>query len=159
MKRIKVLVGVIILFLMIMGNTLMKCEAANVSDYASDLRYLSAIVWAEAGNQDFAGQMAVAIVVVNRVENELFPDTIYGVISQNGQFHPFSNGSFNKGLVLYDSGNMPFECLESARFALDGLDAIWIGDTYIPMDECLYFSRKLRHAELVVGAHQFSSTW
>lgn len=55
------------------------------------------IVEAEAGNQDEEGKLLVANVVLNRVSDEAFPDTVREVILQkeNGvtQFSPVSNGS------------------------------------------------------------------
>ena len=34
--------------------------------------------------------------VLNRVESDEFPDTIYDVVSEPGQFSTFSNGSYEK---------------------------------------------------------------
>lgn len=56
------------------------------------------IVEAEAGGEDFIGKMLVANVILNRVEDEQFPDSINEVIFQanNGvtQFSPISDGRF-----------------------------------------------------------------
>lgn len=64
------------------------------SEYDNLLR----IVEAEAGGEDLIGKMLVANVVLNRVKNEKFPDTINEVIFQenNGvaQFSPVSDGRF-----------------------------------------------------------------
>ena len=60
-----------------------------------DLDMLLRIVEAEAGNQDEEGKLLVANVVLNRVGNENFPDTVTDVVLQqeNGvcQFSPVSN--------------------------------------------------------------------
>ncbi len=60
-----------------------------------DLDILQRIVEAEAGNQDEEGRLLVANVVLNRVRNEDFPDTVKDVVLQreNGvcQFSPVSN--------------------------------------------------------------------
>lgn len=47
---------------------------------------LAGLVHAEAGNQDEIGKRLVADVVLNRVDSESFPDTLAGVIMQEGQF-------------------------------------------------------------------------
>ena len=47
---------------------------------------LEAILWAEANNQCFEGQKAVIEVIFNRVLSDEWPDTIYDVLSQKGQF-------------------------------------------------------------------------
>ena len=56
------------------------------------------IVEAEAGGEDLIGKMLVANVVLNRVEDEHFPNSINEVIfqSDNGvtQFSPISDGRF-----------------------------------------------------------------
>lgn len=60
-----------------------------------DLNMLLRIVEAEAGNQDEEGKLLVANVVLNRMEDEAFPDTVTEVVLQreNGvcQFSPVSN--------------------------------------------------------------------
>jgi N-acetylmuramoyl-L-alanine amidase len=57
-------------------------------------RYLLAqLVTAEAQGEPYAGQVAVAAVVLNRMKSPLFPHTLAGVIYQPGQFQPVSNGT------------------------------------------------------------------
>jgi len=61
-----------------------------------ELLWLSRIIYAEAGVEPFLGQIAVGNVVLNRVRNEQFPNTIYAVIfdRKNGvQFSPTANGT------------------------------------------------------------------
>lgn len=64
----------------------------------ADYEALLKIVQAEAGNQDETGKMLVAGVVLNRVKDEKFPDTVTEVVMQqeNGryQFSPVANGSY-----------------------------------------------------------------
>ncbi len=68
-----------------------------------DYQNLLRIVEAEAGGEDEIGKILVANVVLNRVENESFPDSITEVIFQkcNGvaQFSPISDGRFYKVVV------------------------------------------------------------
>ncbi len=56
---------------------------------------LARIIWAESGNQPFEGMIAVGNVVLNRVASERFPNTVYDVVYQAGQFDPVRNGSIN----------------------------------------------------------------
>lgn len=58
-----------------------------------DLYWLSHIIHAESGNQPLNGKIAVGNVVLNRTANPIFPNTIYGVIYQRGQFTPVTNGT------------------------------------------------------------------
>lgn len=50
---------------------------------ASDLRCMAENIYYEAGNQSYAGKMAVGLVVLNRVSNPVFPKTVCDVIHQN----------------------------------------------------------------------------
>ncbi len=51
-----------------------------------DFELLARVVTAEAGDEPFEGQVAVAAVVLNRVSSGEFPGTIRGVIYQTNQF-------------------------------------------------------------------------
>lgn len=59
-----------------------------------DLYYMSHIVQAEAGYCSTEMQEGVASVVMNRVESDLFPDTVMEVVTQAGQYAPITNGTF-----------------------------------------------------------------
>ncbi len=60
---------------------------------SDDLNLLAAIIYCEAGNQSREGKVAVGAVVMNRVASSLFPNTIYDVIYQSGQFTPAYSGA------------------------------------------------------------------
>lgn len=59
-------------------------------------KLLAQLVHAEAKGEPFGGKVAVAEVVLNRVEHEQFPDTIKQVIYQENAFEPVANNSINK---------------------------------------------------------------
>ena len=48
----------------------------------ADVECLAMNIYHEARNQPFAGQLAVASVVINRVRDERFPDTVCEVVRQ-----------------------------------------------------------------------------
>lgn len=50
------------------------------------------LVYAEARGEPLEGQVAVAAVVLNRVKSPKFPDTVWDVIHQQGQFTPVEAG-------------------------------------------------------------------
>ena len=58
-----------------------------------DLYWLSHIIHAESGNQPLEGKIAVGNVVLNRVADPIFPNSIYSVIHQKNQFSPVKNGT------------------------------------------------------------------
>ncbi|WP_442599838.1 cell wall hydrolase [Neobacillus sp. D3-1R] len=68
----------------------------TVSYTDSELDLLARLVRAEAQTESLEGKIAVACVVLNRVEHPSFPDTIKEVIYERGQFQPVSNGEINK---------------------------------------------------------------
>lgn len=59
----------------------------------SEVYWLSRIISAESRGESLRGQMAVGNVVLNRVRSSQFPNTIYSVIFQKGQFSPVMNGT------------------------------------------------------------------
>ena len=66
-----------------------KSTALNteIATYSDEEVYLTAqLVHHEAHNQAYNGKVAVAEVVLNRVQSSLFPDKVNDVIFQNGQF-------------------------------------------------------------------------
>ncbi|MCL5116724.1 MAG: LysM peptidoglycan-binding domain-containing protein [Firmicutes bacterium] len=67
-------------------------DPANLN--AEDLLMLAHLVQAEAGNQPFLGQVAVAAVVLNRLKAPGFPKTLDSVLFSPGQFDSVANGSF-----------------------------------------------------------------
>lgn len=130
-----------------------QVEDSKIS--ASDLRYMSAIIWAEAGNQCEAGQQAVGIVVMNKVASETYKDTVYDVINEPYQFSPVKNGSFSRALSRYDSGDMPECVIDAAKYVLKGNTTVnYNGQTY-DLDGYLYFSRYVSGCRLQIQDHMF----
>ncbi|WNS76933.1 cell wall hydrolase [Bacillus sp. DTU_2020_1000418_1_SI_GHA_SEK_038] len=66
----------------------------TISKAEKDL--LARLVHAEAKGEPHEGKVAVALVVLNRVEDDRFPDKIKDVIYQKRQFQPVDNGSINE---------------------------------------------------------------
>lgn len=84
--------------------------------YDTDAVYwLAKIIHAEAQGEPLSGKVAVGEVVLNRVESDEFPDTIYGVIfdtTYGVQFTPTVNGA-----IQAEPGE---ESTVAAKLALDG---------------------------------------
>ncbi len=90
-----------------------------------ELYWLSKIVSAESAGEINSGKVAVANVILNRVESDEFPDTIYGVIFDNKygvQFTPTIDGAIYKTPTT--------ESVTAAKRALLGEDV---------SRDCLYF--------------------
>ena len=67
----------------------------NSSSNNSNLNLLSRLVYGEARGEPYSGQVAVAAVVLNRVEHSSFPNTVAGVIYQSGAFDVVADGQIN----------------------------------------------------------------
>ncbi len=59
-----------------------------------DKRYLAQAVYGEARGESYEGQVAVAAVILNRVQSSDFPNTITGVIFQPWAFTAVHDGQF-----------------------------------------------------------------
>lgn len=57
---------------------------------------LARLVHAEAKGEPYVGKVAVANVVINRVEHEQFPDTVKEVIYQKNAFQPVQNETIHE---------------------------------------------------------------
>lgn len=70
-------------------------SSSSNSTTTSDLNLLARVVYGEARGEPYAGQVAVAAVVLNRVRSSSFPNTISGVVYQSGAFTAVSDGQIN----------------------------------------------------------------
>lgn len=70
-----------------------KKEVINITN--DDLLLLSKLVTGEARGESYEGQVAVAAVVINRVQDPRFPNTIKDVIYQKNAFSVVNDGSIN----------------------------------------------------------------
>ena len=73
----------------------------SAEDYydETDVYWLSKIIHAEAQGEPYRGKLAVGNVILNRVESDEFPDTVYDVIFDNDhgvQFTPTVNGAIDQ---------------------------------------------------------------
>ncbi|WP_144549627.1 cell wall hydrolase [Bacillus sp. X1(2014)] len=73
-----------------------KKDSIKLRLSSNEIDLLARLVRAEAQTEPYEGKIAVACVVLNRVESKKFPDTIKKVIYGPGQFQPVQNGEINK---------------------------------------------------------------
>lgn len=104
-------------------NTLKALGLSSTASYTSqDLYLLAKCVHAEARGEPYVGQVAVAAVILNRVDSPEFPNTISGVIYQPWAFTAVHDGQIN--LEPNESA------YSAAKDALNGWD---------PTYGCLYY--------------------
>ena len=87
---------------------------SSSSSYQSNVNLLARVISGEARGESYTGQVAIAAVVLNRVDHSSFPSSIAGVIYQPGAFTAVSDGQINI--------TPPQSCYNAARDALNGWD-------------------------------------
>ena len=122
--------------------------SGNAQTSSNDLYLLAKCVYAEARGEPYTGQVAVAAVILNRVESPDFPNTIAGVFYQPWAFTAVYDGQINL------EPNQ--QCYNAARDALNGWD---------PTYGCLYYYNPVtatsqwiytRKTVVTIGKHVFA---
>ncbi|MCY8001416.1 cell wall hydrolase [Bacillus haynesii] len=128
-------------------------EKEEVEEETTDLTHkekdlLSRLVHAEAKGESFEGKVAVANVVLNRVEDGRFPDSVKSVIYQRNAFEPVLNGSIEK--------KADRESVEAVKEAVDQnkkeTDALFFYNPDIASDDWI----KTRKVVKRIGNHVFA---
>ncbi len=89
---------------------------------SSDLNLLARAVYGEGRGEPYEGQVAIAAVILNRVEDSRFPKTVAGVVYQAGAFDVVADGQIN-----LSPNNTAYQ---AARDAMNGWD---------PTYGCVYY--------------------
>ncbi|MDY6334053.1 MAG: cell wall hydrolase, partial [Lachnospiraceae bacterium] len=110
-----------------------------LTDYERDL--LAALVFYEANTEPASGKVAVASVVLNRMQSAAYPDTLEGVIYQRSQFTPA-----RRCASMASAKSAPQSCY-------DAVDAALSGDK--PVGNALHFMRRELHSGIVIAHHAF----
>ena len=112
-----------------------------------EIDLLARTISAEARDEPYEGQVAVGAVILNRVEHPSFPNTIAGVVYQNGAFSCMDDGQFNQ--PVYES---------SKRAAIDAING------WDPSGGAIYYynpvtatSKWIRSRQVIatIGKHVF----
>ncbi|MGN1205122.1 MAG: cell wall hydrolase [Lachnospiraceae bacterium] len=121
-----------------------------------DYEVLLRIVEAEAGGEDEEGKMLVACVVLNRVADPAFPDTVREVVFQKekgtAQFSPAYNGRYEEVTVSEDTIQAVERVLQGEDISKGAL--YFAARKYADSSKMKWFDEKLtflfRH-----GGHEF----
>lgn len=101
-------------------NTVSLAKANNTSD----IQLMARAINGEARGEPYEGQVAVGAVILNRVKDSRFPNTISGVIYQAGAFTAVADGQINAP-IAEDS-----TVYKAAQDAINGWD---------PTSGCVYY--------------------
>lgn len=139
------------------GKTVSKPKASSYNKSAapsrssvnrSNLDSLARLVYGEARGESFVGQVAVAAVVLNRVESKKFGNTVTAVIFEPGAFTAVSDGQYYL--------NPDDSAYRAAQAALDGWD---------PTENAIYYWNPVtatnkwvwsRPITITIGKHVFA---
>ena len=123
MKEILKIISILILIIgLIIGiMTVLEINTntevyATITSTASDLQLMARAINGEARGEPYEGQVAVGAVILNRVKDSRFPNTIAGVIYQPGAFTAVADGQIN--VPIDESSTV----VKAARDALNGWD-------------------------------------
>jgi N-acetylmuramoyl-L-alanine amidase len=116
---------------------------------SSDITLLTKLVEAEAKGESLTGKIAVANVVLNRVNSKAYPSTIKSVIYQRGQFDPVTIGGLQ-------SIRPSTQSIEAVRQAVNGRNvAKGALNFYNPKIASSKWSRS-RSVITIIGNHVFT---
>lgn len=128
------------------GSAIQSGNAMNVTP--DDVTLLAAIIQCEAYHQ-YNYMLAVATVILNRVESPRFPNTIHDVVNAPGQFAPTWYGSLARVLAEGPT-DLAYQV---AQDAINGARLAEVAD-------CYYFLAESQNVTGVnVGGNVFFQTW
>ena len=104
-------------------NPILLTSLAKTSN-SSDIQLMARAINGEARGEPYEGQVAVGAVILNRVKDSRFPNTISGVIYQAGAFTAVADGQINAA-ISEDS-----TVYKAAQDAMNGWD---------PTSGCVYY--------------------
>ncbi len=117
-----IILSTICIFIVDKGNVNNVSLAKTTS--TSDIQLMARAINGEARGEPYEGQVAVGAVILNRVKDSRFPNSISGVIYQPGAFTAVSDGQINAA-ISEDS-----TVYKAAQDAMNGWD---------PTGGCVYY--------------------
>lgn len=119
-------------------------DISEVTFEEGDRMLLANLIYCEAGNQPYEGQLAVGAVVINRVLSSVYPNTVVGVIYQNKQFSPVGSGRLALALA---EDRATAACYKAADEAMKGQTNV---------GSCVYFRTPIEGLSgIQIGGHIF----
>ncbi|MFW6035357.1 MAG: spore cortex-lytic enzyme [Halothermotrichaceae bacterium] len=129
------------------GRVRMASGGAGVSR-SNDAQLIARLIHAEARGEPYEGQVAVAAVLLNRVDDPAFPNSVSGVIYQPLAFESVANGQFDLPPTAQN--------VKAARSALNGWDpthgATFFWNPSKPVNKWIWSRKIVRR----IGGHVFA---
>lgn len=127
---IKIMIFFVLLIITVISVILLtSLMAEENTSYAatsrtSDVQLMARAINGEARGEPYEGQVAVGAVILNRVKNSKFPNTIAGVIYQAGAFTAVADGQINQPI---EEGSTVYKAAQDAQNGWD------------PTNGCIYY--------------------
>ncbi len=131
------------------NNSSNSVSGTNTTNNNDEVTLLAKAIFAEAEGEPYIGKVAVGAVLLNRVKNNQFPNTLAGVIYQGNALESVSNGRF----YTFDNHE---ESVKAAKDALAGWDPSY-GSLYfwnpakVPANSWIW----TRQVIVTIGNHSF----
>ncbi|WNS74928.1 cell wall hydrolase [Bacillus sp. DTU_2020_1000418_1_SI_GHA_SEK_038] len=129
-----------------------KILIPNSKITAAEKELIARLVHAEAKGEPYAGKVAVATVVLNRLDSSLFPNTVSGVIyekvSGHYAFTPVQNGTINQKADLSSRKAVD----EALAFRGQGRGSLYFFNPKTSTSKWI-FSRQVT---VTIGKHRFA---
>lgn len=143
------LISIIICLCLFNSDNQNIVEAASSSTSTSDVQLMARAINGEARGEPYEGQVAVGAVILNRVKDSKFPNTIAGVIYEPGAFTAVADGQIN---VPISEGST---VVKAARDAINGWDptggAIYYYNPATATNKWIWSRTTIK----VIGKHKF----
>ncbi|MCR5160836.1 MAG: cell wall hydrolase [Lachnospiraceae bacterium] len=157
----------------VLSSSKVEVESQYYTDpTVTDEVLLAAIIYCEAGNQPYYGQVAVGLVITNRMRSSSFPDTLKEVIYAKQQFEPARTGVLTR--LLSNQSMITDSCKKAAALVMkkyrennyvldkditkDG-KALSLKDYYFFMTPKAYKRLGMKSAYITLEGHVFFKTW
>lgn len=136
------------------GNMIYIGEVIRVPDAVpfKDKELMAKLVHAEAKGEPYVGKVAVATVILNRVDHPEFPNTIKDVIYEKSggyyAFTPVQNGEINGGYTTEDMRAVN----EAIAFRGQGNGSIYFYNPKTAVSDWI----RTRDVTITIGNHKFA---
>lgn len=124
-------------------------QSNNTQYTSSDVQLLAKVISAEARGESYEGQVAVGAVILNRIKHPSFPDSLSGVVYQNGAFSCVNDSNWYQPVSSVSK--------KAAIDAINGWDpsggAVFYYNPAKTNDKFMHSRPVIR----VIGSHRFCS--
>ena len=153
-KFLKIVLATILIALSTICIFIVDKESTNNVSLAkttstSDIQLMARAINGEARGEPYEGQVAVGAVILNRVKDSRFPNSISGVIYQPGAFTAVSDGQINASI---SEGSTVYK---AAQDAMNGWDPSYGAIYYFNPSTATNKWIWSRPMTVTIGKHRF----